>query len=76
MSVGCLGIAVILLTSFGHVSARIDQLVYDRFLNLRSQPLLSDIVVVEIDNSGLFAVLAGVVIRCGELVSCVVFAAG
>jgi CHASE2 domain-containing sensor protein/nitrogen-specific signal transduction histidine kinase len=53
MSVGCLGIAVILLTSFGHVSARIDQLVYDRFLNLRSQPLLSDIVVVEIDNASI-----------------------
>jgi CHASE2 domain-containing sensor protein/signal transduction histidine kinase len=51
MSVGCLGIVVILLTSFGRVSAGIDQLVYDRFLNLREQPLLSDIVVVEIDNA-------------------------
>jgi CHASE2 domain-containing sensor protein/signal transduction histidine kinase len=51
MSVGCLGLVVILLTSFGRVGTSIDQLVYDQFLKLREQPLLSDIVVVEIDNA-------------------------
>ncbi|WP_233805580.1 CHASE2 domain-containing protein [Paraburkholderia sp. HP33-1] len=50
MSVGLLGIVVILAASFGRVSTGIDQLVYDRLLNLREQPLLSDIVVIEIDN--------------------------
>ena len=53
MGVGCLGIVVILLSSFGRFSAGIDQLVYDRFLNLRAQALLSDIVVVEIDNASI-----------------------
>ncbi|WP_233835366.1 CHASE2 domain-containing protein [Paraburkholderia sp. ZP32-5] len=53
MGVGCLGIVVILLSSFGRFSAGIDQLVYDRFLNQREQPLLSDIVVVEIDNASI-----------------------
>jgi CHASE2 domain-containing sensor protein/signal transduction histidine kinase len=51
LGVGCLGIVVILLTSFGRFSAGIDQLVYDRFLNQHEQPLLSDIVVIEIDNA-------------------------
>ncbi|MCC8397548.1 CHASE2 domain-containing protein [Paraburkholderia sp. MMS20-SJTR3] len=53
VGVGCLGIVVILLTSFGRVSAGIDQLAYDRFLTLRNRPLLSDIVVVEIDNASI-----------------------
>jgi CHASE2 domain-containing sensor protein/signal transduction histidine kinase len=53
MGVGCLGIVVILLSSFGGFSAGIDQLVYDRFLNQRQQPLLSDIVVLEIDNASI-----------------------
>ncbi|NML30016.1 CHASE2 domain-containing protein [Paraburkholderia antibiotica] len=51
VGVGCLGIVMILLTSFGRLGVGIDQLVYDRFLTLREQPLLSDIVVVEIDNA-------------------------
>ncbi|MBC8750658.1 MULTISPECIES: CHASE2 domain-containing protein [Paraburkholderia] len=53
VSVGCLGLVVILLTSFGRVGAGIDRLVYDQFLKLRAQPLLSDIVVVEIDNASI-----------------------
>ncbi|MBC8731086.1 CHASE2 domain-containing protein [Paraburkholderia sp. UCT2] len=55
VSVGCLGLVVILLTSFGRVGAGIDLLVYDQFLKLREQPLLSDIVVVEIDNASIDA---------------------
>ncbi|MGF6817403.1 CHASE2 domain-containing sensor protein/signal transduction histidine kinase [Paraburkholderia atlantica] len=51
LSVGCLGLVVILLTSFGRVGTGIDLLVYDQFLKLREQPLLSDLVVVEIDNA-------------------------
>ena len=51
LGVGCLGIVVILLASLGRLSASVDQLVYDHFLSLRAQPLLSDIVVVEIDNA-------------------------
>ncbi|MGF6506770.1 CHASE2 domain-containing protein [Paraburkholderia sp. 32] len=55
VSVGCLGLVVILLTSFGRVGAGIDLLVYDQFLKLREQPRLSDIVVVEIDNASIDA---------------------
>lgn len=51
--IGCLGIAVILLSSLGRLSASVDNLVYDRFLSLRVQPLLRDIVVVEIDNASI-----------------------
>ncbi|SMG58852.1 CHASE2 domain-containing protein [Paraburkholderia susongensis] len=51
VGVGCLGILVILFTSFGRLSSGIDQLVYDRLLSARAQPLLSDIVMVEIDNA-------------------------
>ncbi|MFT4070148.1 CHASE2 domain-containing protein [Paraburkholderia sp.] len=53
VGVGCLGIVVILLSAFGRFGAGIDQLVYDRLLNQREQPLLSDIVVVEIDNASI-----------------------
>ncbi|MCC8404496.1 CHASE2 domain-containing protein [Paraburkholderia sp. MMS20-SJTN17] len=53
IGVGLLGIVVILLTSFGRVSTGIDQLVYDRLLNLRAQPLLPDIVIVEIDDASI-----------------------
>jgi CHASE2 domain-containing sensor protein/signal transduction histidine kinase len=49
--IGCLGIAVILLSSLGRLSASVDQLVYDRLSSLRAQPLLPDIVVIEIDNA-------------------------
>jgi len=52
-ALGCLGIAVILLSALGHWTAGIDHLVYDRFLALHSQPVLSDIVVVEIDNTSI-----------------------
>ncbi|MGF6241715.1 CHASE2 domain-containing sensor protein/signal transduction histidine kinase [Paraburkholderia sp. GAS38] len=50
-ALGCLGIAVVLLSALGRWTSGIDHLVYDRFLALRSQPALSDIVVVEIDNA-------------------------
>ena len=53
VGVGCLGIVVILLTAFGRLSGGIDHLVYDRFLSARAQPLLSDIVMVEIDNASI-----------------------
>ena len=52
-ALGCLGIAVILLSALGRWTAGIDHLVYDRFLALHSQPVLSDIVVVEIDNASI-----------------------
>ena len=51
VGIGCLGIVVILLSSLGRLSASVDQLAYDRFLSLRTPPLLPDIVVVEIDNA-------------------------
>ncbi|WP_035556849.1 CHASE2 domain-containing protein [Burkholderia sp. 9120] len=51
VAIGCLGIVVILLSSLGRLSASVDQLVYDRFLSLHAQPVLPDIVVVEIDNA-------------------------
>ncbi|KAA1004841.1 CHASE2 domain-containing protein [Paraburkholderia panacisoli] len=51
VSIGCLGVVVILLASLGRLSASVDQLVYDRFLSLRAPALLPDIVVVEIDNA-------------------------
>jgi CHASE2 domain-containing sensor protein/signal transduction histidine kinase len=53
VGIGCLGIVVILLGSLGRLSASVDQLVYDRFLSLHAQPLLRDIVVVEIDNASI-----------------------
>lgn len=53
MGIGCLGIAVILLSSLGRLTASVDNLVYDRFLSLRAQPLLRDIVVLEIDNASI-----------------------
>jgi len=51
--IGCLGIVVILLSSLGRLSASVDHLVYDRFLSLHTQPLLRDIVVLEIDNASI-----------------------
>jgi CHASE2 domain-containing sensor protein/nitrogen-specific signal transduction histidine kinase len=51
VSVGCLGIAVILFASLGRLSASVDLLMYDRFLSARAQPLLPDIAVIEIDNA-------------------------
>ncbi|MFM0396918.1 CHASE2 domain-containing protein [Paraburkholderia phytofirmans] len=53
VAIGCLGIVVILLSSLGRLSASVDHLVYDRFLSLRAQPLLRDLVVVEIDNASI-----------------------
>ncbi|HEY4298924.1 MAG TPA: CHASE2 domain-containing protein, partial [Paraburkholderia sp.] len=53
MGIGCLGVVAILLASLGRLSASVDQLVYDRFLSLHAQPLLSDIVVLEIDNASI-----------------------
>ncbi|WGS53411.1 CHASE2 and HATPase_c domain-containing protein [Paraburkholderia sp. D15] len=53
MALGCLGVVVILLSSLGRFSASVDQLVYDRFLSVHAQPLLRDIVVVEIDNASI-----------------------
>ncbi|CAE6778398.1 CHASE2 domain-containing protein [Paraburkholderia domus] len=53
VGIGCLGIAVILLSSLGRLTASVDNLVYDRFLSLRAQPLLRDIVVLEIDNASI-----------------------
>jgi CHASE2 domain-containing sensor protein len=51
--VGCLGVVVILFASLGRLSERADELVYDRFLSLHAQPLLADIVVLEIDNASI-----------------------
>jgi CHASE2 domain-containing sensor protein/signal transduction histidine kinase len=51
LAIGCLGIAVILLSSLGRLRERVDHLVYDRFLSLRTQSLRPDIVVIEIDNA-------------------------
>jgi CHASE2 domain-containing sensor protein/signal transduction histidine kinase len=53
VAIGCLGILVILASALGRLTAGIDHLVYDRFLVLRSQPVLPDIVVVEIDNASI-----------------------
>ncbi|NPT59675.1 CHASE2 domain-containing protein [Paraburkholderia elongata] len=53
VGIGCLGIVVILLSSLGRLTASVDNLVYDRFLSLRAQPLLRDIVVLEIDNASI-----------------------
>ncbi|WP_144155106.1 CHASE2 domain-containing protein [Paraburkholderia sp. BCC1885] len=52
-ALGCLGVAVILLSALGRWTAGIDHLVYDRFLALHAQPALADIVVVEIDNASI-----------------------
>jgi CHASE2 domain-containing sensor protein/nitrogen-specific signal transduction histidine kinase len=51
--IGCLGIAVILVSALGRWTLDIDHLVYDRFLVLHQQPALADIVVVEIDNASI-----------------------
>ncbi|QQC67540.1 CHASE2 domain-containing protein [Paraburkholderia ginsengisoli] len=51
VSVGCLGIVVILLASVGRLSTGVDLLVYDQFLSARARPLLPEIVVIEIDNA-------------------------
>ncbi|MFM0206810.1 CHASE2 domain-containing protein [Paraburkholderia sediminicola] len=53
VGIGCLGLVVILLSSLGRLTASVDNLVYDRFLSLRAQPLLRDIVVLEIDNASI-----------------------
>ena len=53
VAIGCLGIVVILLSSLGRLTAGVDHLVYDRFLSLRAQPVLRDIVVLEIDNASI-----------------------
>ncbi|WP_341319353.1 CHASE2 domain-containing protein [Paraburkholderia sp. IMGN_8] len=53
VGIGCLGLIVILLGSFGRLTASVDHLVYDRFLSLRAQPVSPDIVVVEIDNASI-----------------------
>jgi CHASE2 domain-containing sensor protein/signal transduction histidine kinase len=53
VSVGCLGIVVILLASLGRLSASVDLLVYDHFLSAHAQPSLPDIVVIEIDNASI-----------------------
>jgi CHASE2 domain-containing sensor protein/signal transduction histidine kinase len=53
LAIGCLGLVVILLSSLGRLTASVDNLVYDRFLSLRAQPLLRDIVVLEIDNASI-----------------------
>ncbi|CAD6556230.1 CHASE2 domain-containing protein [Paraburkholderia metrosideri] len=50
-AIGCLGLAVILFSALGRLSASVDHLVYDRFLSLKTQPLRPDIVVIEIDNA-------------------------
>jgi CHASE2 domain-containing sensor protein/signal transduction histidine kinase len=52
-AIGCLGIAVILLSALARVTVGIDHLVYDRFLMLHLQPVSPDIVVVEIDNASI-----------------------
>jgi CHASE2 domain-containing sensor protein/signal transduction histidine kinase len=53
VAIGCLGVVVILLSAPGRLSAGVDHLVYDRFLSLHAPPLLSDIVVLEIDNASI-----------------------
>ncbi len=52
-AIGCLGLVVILLSSLGRMSASVDHLVYDRLLGLYAQPVLPDIVVLEIDNQSI-----------------------
>jgi CHASE2 domain-containing sensor protein/signal transduction histidine kinase len=49
-AIGSLGLIVILLCSIGRMSASVDHLVYDHLLSWRAQPVLPDIVVLEIDN--------------------------
>jgi len=53
VAIGCLGITVILFGSLGRVSASVDHLMYDRLLMWRAQPVLPDIVVLEIDNESI-----------------------
>ncbi len=55
LSIGCLGVAVILACAIGHVSQGVDGLIYDRLLMLRRVPLAPDIVVVDIDNRSVAA---------------------
>ncbi|HLX02505.1 MAG TPA: CHASE2 domain-containing protein, partial [Trinickia sp.] len=49
----CLGVAVVVLGSVGHLSASIDRIVYDRFLVWRPVPVASDIAIVQIDNASI-----------------------
>ncbi|HXZ07490.1 MAG TPA: CHASE2 domain-containing protein, partial [Paraburkholderia sp.] len=53
LTVGCLGLVVILLTVFFRLTLGIDFLLYDHFLSLRPVPVSSNIVVVEIDNASI-----------------------
>ncbi|AFT89755.1 CHASE2 domain-containing protein [Paraburkholderia phenoliruptrix] len=53
VAIGCLGVIVILLGSLGRMSASVDHLVYDHLLGWRAQPVLPDIVVLEIDNESI-----------------------
>ncbi len=53
MAIGCLGIIVILLGSMGRMSESVDHLMYDRLLSWRTQPVLPDIIVLEIDNQSI-----------------------
>ncbi|MBW9104633.1 CHASE2 domain-containing protein [Paraburkholderia phenoliruptrix] len=53
VAIGCLGITVILFGSVGRMSASVDHLMYDRLLMWRAQPVLPDIVVLEIDNESI-----------------------
>ncbi|MBW0451034.1 CHASE2 domain-containing protein [bacterium M00.F.Ca.ET.228.01.1.1] len=53
VAIGCLGITVILFGSLGRMSASVDHLMYDRLLMWRAQPVLPDIVVLEIDNESI-----------------------
>jgi len=53
LTVGCLGVVVILLSVFFRLTSGIDFLVYDHFLSLRPVPVSPNIVVVEIDNASI-----------------------
>ena|GEM_PF-59441 len=53
VAIGCLGLTVILFGSLGRMSASVDHLMYDRLLMWRAQPVLSGIVVLEIDNESI-----------------------
>lgn len=53
--VACTGILVVLLSVLGQWTLGADQLVYDRLLTLRDQPVSPDIVIVEIDNASVAA---------------------
>ncbi|MGV2287361.1 CHASE2 domain-containing protein [Trinickia sp. YCB016] len=49
----CLGVAVVVLGSVGHLSGSIDRIVYDRFLLWRPAPVSSGIAIVQIDNASI-----------------------